>query len=155
MHLKKRKKSFKGPFAKISSTNSLSLNSAKKSQAPPPKGKNQQTTPKNSSTSSASRSVSALTQDVPVYVSPDPSSLTVSNHRSSGKKATPPNTASGGKAVARPGSRVSPRVSYEILRPHGNGKTSPGQREPRKKPPSGNNQSGSSKHLPTAGSTTH
>ncbi|XP_028251330.1 bromodomain adjacent to zinc finger domain protein 1A isoform X2 [Parambassis ranga] len=96
--------------------------SAKKSQAPPPKGKSQpttprsqQATPKNSSASSGKNSTS----------------------KSSGKKATPPtskaNAASGGKAAPRAGSRNSARLSQEILAP--NSKTSPGQSESRKRPP--------------------
>lgn len=65
----------------------------------------------------------------------------LSNHRSSGKKTTPPtvkaNTASGGKAPARSGSRVSARLSHIILPTNGNTKTSPGQSEPCKRPLTG------------------
>lgn len=152
-----------------------SVNSTKKNQAPPPKGKNQQTTPrcqqalprgqqttpKNSSTSagknsSASRSVCVVAL-TPVCHRGSQFMITLilSNHRSSGKKATPPtvkaNMVSGSKTPSRSGTRVSARLSHEILPPNGNSKTSPGQSEPRKRPPAGNNQSGSRKHLPTAG----
>ncbi|XP_070776176.1 bromodomain adjacent to zinc finger domain protein 1A [Enoplosus armatus] len=92
--------------------------STKKSPAPPPKGKSQQATPKNS-TASAGKNLSAS--------------------KSSGKKTTLPtvkaNMAPGGKAPARSGSRVSARLSHEILPPNGNTKTSPGQSEPHKRLP--------------------
>lgn len=65
----------------------------------------------------------------------------LSNHRSSGKKATPPtvkaNMESGGKAPPRSGTRVSARLSQEVLPPNGNSRTSPGQSEPRKRVPAG------------------
>lgn len=135
----------------------LGLCSAKKSQAPPPKGKSQpttprsqQATPKNGSASSgknlASKSVSAA---VPVPCCAVVLTLLVltslffgSNHRSSGKKATPPTSkanaaASGGKSAPRAGTRNSARLSQEILAPNSNAKTSPGQSESRKRPPTG------------------
>lgn len=65
----------------------------------------------------------------------------LSNHRSSGKKATPPtvkaNMESGGKAPPRSGTRISARLSQEVLPPNGNSRTSPGQNEPRKRAPAG------------------
>lgn len=65
----------------------------------------------------------------------------LSNHRSSGKKATPPtvkaNMESGGKAPPRSGTRISARLSQEVLPPNGNSRTSPGQSEPRKRAPAG------------------
>ncbi|XP_022621867.1 bromodomain adjacent to zinc finger domain protein 1A [Seriola dumerili] len=98
--------------------------STKRSQAPPPKGKSQQATPKSQqatpkNATSAGKNSSAS--------------------KSSGKKATPPTSkpsvASGGKAPPRSGSRNSARLSHEILAPNGNTKTSPGQAESRKRPP--------------------
>lgn len=76
----------------------------------------------------------------------------LSNHRSSGKKATPPtakaNAASGGKAPPRAGTRSSARLSREILAPESNSKTSPGQRETRKRPPTGSRPISTQRDLP-------
>ncbi|XP_070697907.1 bromodomain adjacent to zinc finger domain protein 1A [Pempheris klunzingeri] len=97
--------------------------SAKKLPAPPLKGKTYQATPKGhqatpKNAQSAGKNSSAS--------------------KSSGKKATPPtakaNMASGGKAPPRSGSRVSARLSHEILPANGNTKTSPGQDGSRKRP---------------------
>ncbi|TNN87336.1 Bromodomain adjacent to zinc finger domain protein 1A [Liparis tanakae] len=94
----------------------------KKNQAPPPKGqqatpKGQQATAKNSMPASAGKNTSAS--------------------KSSGKKATPPTVKankSAGKAPTRSGSRVSARLSHEILSPNGRTtKPSPGRTEPCKR----------------------
>ncbi|XP_071354679.1 bromodomain adjacent to zinc finger domain protein 1A isoform X2 [Trachinotus anak] len=98
--------------------------STRRSQAPPPKGKGQQATPKGQQTTPKNTASAGKTS---------------STSKSSGKKATPPtskpNMASGGKAPPRSGSRNSARLSHEILAPNGNTKTSPGQTESRKRPP--------------------
>ncbi|XP_040925176.1 bromodomain adjacent to zinc finger domain protein 1A isoform X2 [Betta splendens] len=87
--------------------------STKKSPAPPPKGRSQQST------------------------KPNATGKTSSSSRSSGKKATPPilkaNATSGGKAPPRSVNRSSARLSHEILAPSINTKPIPGQKESRKR----------------------
>ncbi|XP_062252895.1 bromodomain adjacent to zinc finger domain protein 1A isoform X2 [Platichthys flesus] len=99
--------------------------STKRSQAPPPKGRNQQATPKGQQTTPRNSTISAGKHS--------------SASKSSGKKATPPvskpNVASGSKAPPRSGSRVSARLSHEISAPNGNANPSPGPSETRKRQP--------------------
>ncbi|TKS87272.1 Zinc finger domain protein 1A [Collichthys lucidus] len=123
----------------------------KKSPALPPKGKNQQATPKGQQGQQATPKGQQATpkgqQATPKgqqgqQATPKGQQASAGKNssasRSSGKKTTPPtikaNTASGGKAPARSGSRVSARLSHIILPTNGNAKTSPGQSEPCKRP---------------------
>ncbi|KAM6968591.1 bromodomain adjacent to zinc finger domain protein 1A [Tautogolabrus adspersus] len=105
------------------------VSSTKKSQAPPPKGKSHGATPKGQQATPKGQ------QATPKNSSASAGKIS-SSSKSSGKKATPPSgKASGGKPPPRTGSRVSARLSHEILAPNGNAKTSPGQSESRKRPP--------------------
>ncbi|XP_068456585.1 bromodomain adjacent to zinc finger domain protein 1A [Clinocottus analis] len=100
----------------------------KKNQAPPPKGKGQQAPPPKSKSQQATPKGQPATAK---NSTPASAGKNASASKSSGKKATPPTA----KPPARSGSRVSARLSHEILAPNSDTKTSLGPTEPRKRPP--------------------
>ncbi|KAK1874758.1 Bromodomain adjacent to zinc finger domain protein 1A [Dissostichus eleginoides] len=126
----------------------------KKSQAPPPRGRSQQTLPPRARSQQATPKGQQATpkgqQATPKGQQATPKNTTSSSgknssaSKSSGKKATPPKgkvtphkgkaTPPAGKAPPRSGSRVSARLSHEILATTTTKKTSPGQSEARKRP---------------------
>ncbi|KAK1874786.1 Bromodomain adjacent to zinc finger domain protein 1A [Dissostichus eleginoides] len=115
----------------------------KKSQAPPPRGRSQQTLPPRARSQQATPKGQQATPKNTTSSSGKNSSAS----KSSGKKATPPKgkvtphkgkaTPPAGKAPPRSGSRVSARLSHEILATTTTKKTSPGQSEARKRPATG------------------
>ncbi|XP_034418900.1 bromodomain adjacent to zinc finger domain protein 1A isoform X2 [Cyclopterus lumpus] len=104
----------------------------KKNQAPPPKGKCQQAPPPKGQQATPKGQQATAKNNMPASTG-----INTSASKSSGKKATPPTVkanTSAGKAPARSGSRVSARLSLEILAPNRNTKTSLGPTDPRKRP---------------------
>ncbi|XP_014892051.1 bromodomain adjacent to zinc finger domain protein 1A isoform X2 [Poecilia latipinna] len=117
--------------------------SAKKSQAAPPKGKTQQTTPKTQQTTPKTQQTTPKGQTATPKGQPaPPKSSTTSGKNSSasktsGKRASASsskaNTTPSDRAPSRSGQRASTRLSNEILAPKSSVKTSPGQKEVSKK----------------------
>ncbi|PWA29760.1 hypothetical protein CCH79_00007745 [Gambusia affinis] len=112
--------------------------SSKKSQAAPPKGKTQQTTPKTQQTTPKGQTATPKGQQAPPKSSTTSSGKNSSASKTSGKKASASsskaNATPSDRAPPRSGQRASTRLSNEIPAPKSNVKTSPGQREVSKKP---------------------
>ncbi|XP_068194790.1 bromodomain adjacent to zinc finger domain protein 1A [Antennarius striatus] len=108
--------------------------STKKSQAPIPKGKSQQSMPKRQQATPKNQQATPKNQQATPKNSSASAGKNSSAAKSSGKKTTPPTVkANAAKAPPRSGTRVSARLSQEVLPLNSKSRTSPNQSQPRKR----------------------